>query len=76
MRLLEVADDITRAVARRDQLDLKAFEYWRAGMAIDAAKGRVLARLQPTSAVNARQVSWHDTVEAFANLDMKWSVAR
>jgi hypothetical protein len=43
---------------------------------VDTSKRRIVSILHPAPAVNARQISRNDKIEAFANLEMKPSAPR
>lgn len=71
LRLLEVADRITNAVASGKQFDRPALEQAGAAMTIDATKRRILPLLHPTAAMYPRQILRNDAIEAISNFEMK-----
>jgi hypothetical protein len=71
LRLLEVADRITNAIASGKQFDRPAFEQAGAAMAIDATKRRILTLLHPTATMYPRQILRNDAIEAVAYFEMK-----
>ena len=52
------------------------FEQARTGMAVDAAKGWILALLHPATAVYAGEVLRDYPIEILSILEMQWCTAR